>query len=524
MLLAACSKRSVQACSLLLAAFSLFFLLRSSHYGSVPLPTSRWIDKPSYVPLADTHKANGQWQHLESAQQLWKAMKPILEKHTPSTRRSTAFTRSSGRIDGLLKRDASNSDSDLTLQDVVEVGNIHRDYVQACSNKIPSLVERSKNPTQGVVTIAGGSSFPALLVTLKMLRRTGSKLPLEVFVPKQDEIEPKVCEDVLPKMSARCIILADILGATQLYEYSVAKTQYKIYSILFSSFEDVFFLDVGSFALGEPTSFLNYSPFASQGLVTWPGEGHRTISPVYHLIANQTAVPPDLSQQTDLGQLLVSKSKHSLTLLLAAYYNYHGPTFFYRLLSQNWSLDKEIDTLTPAAATLGFPYYQVKEAALPIGHNKKYSLDLYTYALLQHNPVLDYEKHTIDQNKQVLRSFIHANASLFDPKTILDHRADGDIEFDVTKNWDGKEVPIFKDPAETVVWIPDAERWIWEAVKAVACDFEHNLEQWKGEKMICVRIRNYWTMRFQAEDRKMGVGKVNVKAGKGGKSGKRRRA
>ena len=125
--------------------------------------------------------------------------------------------------------------------------------------------------TRGIVTTAGGSYLPVALVSIRLLRETGSFLPVEVFLSQWSEWDPVICDTILPNLNAKCIVLQEIFD----YEKSTRGTtlatyQYKIMAMVFSSFEDILFLDSDAFALHPPNDLFDSEPFESTGLVLWP--------------------------------------------------------------------------------------------------------------------------------------------------------------------------------------------------------------------------------------------------------------
>lgn len=67
--------------------------------------------------------------------------------------------------------------------------------------------------TRGIVTTAGGKYLPVAVVSVRMLRETNCKLPVEVFLGTQNEWDSEICDDVFPVLNARCVVLADTFGA-----------------------------------------------------------------------------------------------------------------------------------------------------------------------------------------------------------------------------------------------------------------------------------------------------------------------
>jgi len=104
-----------------------------------------------------------------------------------------------------------------------------------------------------------------------MLRRTGSTLPVDVFLATPDEAEGEICETVMPKLGARCRILSELLDLADgglPRRLNVTHFQLKVFAILMSEFDDVFWMDADQMPLEDPRKFLKAEPFRSAGLVT----------------------------------------------------------------------------------------------------------------------------------------------------------------------------------------------------------------------------------------------------------------
>ena len=65
---------------------------------------------------------------------------------------------------------------------------------------------------RGVVMVGGGEFYGPAIISIKMLRDTGSNLPVEVFVANWHEYEPYLCEEYLPTLNAKCLVLDDFLA------------------------------------------------------------------------------------------------------------------------------------------------------------------------------------------------------------------------------------------------------------------------------------------------------------------------
>lgn len=115
--------------------------------------------------------------------------------------------------------------------------------------------------TRGIVTVAGGRFTGALLVSLRMLRRTNSTLPVEVFMPNPEDYNEHTCEVVLPSLNARCVMIPKYEDLT------ISKYQYKIFAVLLSKFEDVLFLDADNFPIVDPVEWFGAPVFKQNGYV-----------------------------------------------------------------------------------------------------------------------------------------------------------------------------------------------------------------------------------------------------------------
>lgn len=168
-----------------------------------------------------------------------------------------------------LKKGAKDSPDLIKIprKDVDELRETHKKYVA----HLPELAFQLPyaQGTKGIVTIAAGESMPMLVVSLKMLRRTGSKLPVNVFMRSSEDYEQDLCGRILPSLNATCLVLEQVLGDL-LEHVEVGLGLLKILAILFAPFEDIFWIDAGCFALEQLEESLNGEPFMSSGLVSWP--------------------------------------------------------------------------------------------------------------------------------------------------------------------------------------------------------------------------------------------------------------
>ncbi|KAA8564812.1 hypothetical protein EYC84_010583 [Monilinia fructicola] len=364
--------------------------------------------------------------------------------------------------------------------------------------------------SRGIITVGGGPYTPALLVSIRMLRRTNCTLPIEVFVPDPSDYDPYSCDIVLRSLNAKCIILPQFENTT------IARYQYKSVALLFTTFEDTLFLDADNFPVVDPTSWFDSQAYKTTGMITWPDFWANTASPIYYRLINQT-IPSVKSQHasTEAGSILISRSKHNRTLLLAFYYNLFGPGFYYELLAQNGiggEGDKE--TWVAAANALGASYYQVRErnhALLTLEGSKEEELDQ-IISMVQYDFVKDWELSMTSvtkegsmelevpliptsrnrQDAQIV--FLHCNRVKMNPSEVL---ARLDDFHGRQRMWGsrGKTVERFGR---------DIEAEVWEEVIEVACRYGETLVGVDDKERVCEDLRRFWwhvLMEEELEDR-----------------------
>ena len=380
--------------------------------------------------------------------------------------------------------------------DVEKMRKAHSDLVHRLNTNPPKMVYTPG--TRGIVSTAGGSYLPILVISLRMLRRTGAKLPMEVFLADKTEYESYICETVLPGLNAKCVILSDILDAVP-KAATITHYQYKVVAMLFSSFEELLFLDSDAFPIREPMELFAAEPFASHGMVLWPDYWASTASPLFYRITSQPIPSMTLRQSSETGEILISKKQHQRTLLLATYYNYYGPEVYYALLSQGSPGEGDKETFLAAAGVFNESVYQVSEQVRAIGHFTPEG-DLAGSAMVQYDPV---EDHRLTQqglwrvkNQSVAEApepfFVHANFPRFNPATIFG-------KLDVIKDADGNYQRAWTDGKATIKNFGyDVERGFWEEITWVACELQDKFADWAGKHGICEHAKDYSKSVFGA--------------------------
>ncbi|KAI9666757.1 MAG: hypothetical protein M1831_001532 [Alyxoria varia] len=213
---------------------------------------------------------------------------------------------------------------------------------------------------RGVVMLAGGKYSEYAATSLNILRLVGSSLPVEVWVGDESEELDGWCDELAQQRMA-CRRLSDYVDMKH-FEHPY---QWKIFTILFSGFEDVLFLDADAFPLVDPEPIFDSEVYLKNGAIIWPDYWGNTESSWTPFITRNESRATELPEgkSAESGQLFWNKKMHwklstvIMPLLLATYYNYHGPHFYYSLLNSGWAGWGDKDTFSTALRALSHPFH-----------------------------------------------------------------------------------------------------------------------------------------------------------------------
>lgn len=281
--------------------------------------------------------------------------------------------------------------------------------------------------SNGIVYVGGGKYSWFALLSIKHLRNIGSKLPVEVYIPFEDEYEKEFCEVTLPKLNAKCLKMYEILDLEVIKKsnFEIKGFMLKSLAILLSNFENILLLDADNVPYLNPDILFVTEPFLSYGLVVWPDYWERTTHPAFYEIQGIDLFEENLNKKdpktkkikytskdqikndvplhdlektipnpsTESGQLLISKKTHSDVILLSLYYNIYGPNYYYHLLTQWAPGQGDKDTFLAAANLLNSKYYQIKTSVKAIGYHHVKNDEFRGTAQGQYSPIDEYNFH-----------------------------------------------------------------------------------------------------------------------------------
>lgn len=420
----------------------------------------------------------------------WRSFEPLLTNNPPNCTPPTSLGKAGMQAFVPSKELIRPKLLEMPQKSVEKMRNAHTKFVEGMSGNLSELAFIPGS--EGLVSAAGGDYLPVFVISLRMLRRTGTTLPVEVFMADHEEYEENICEVVLPTLNARCVILSDILESAQ---RSVRLTgyQFKVFAMIFSSFESILFLDADSFPVQNPEPLFTSQLFQEHGFITWPDFWASSASTYFYEVTGQNVPLMADRASTEAGQILLSKKTHRRSLLLAAYYNYYGPTHYYPLLSQGSAGEGDKETFLSAASVLSESFYATSEPVKPIGHVNKDG-GIAASAMVQYDPIQDYDLtqkglwRVKDPSvaEQPRPFFVHAHHPKFNPATIFDAGSP-------TKDASGNDQPVWTEEKITIEsFHVKLERVFWEEIKWTACELEGEFKTWREKKNICENVTSYW--------------------------------
>lgn len=333
--------------------------------------------------------------------------------------------------------------------------------------------ETKKNIEGRGIVIVGGDRFSWLaLLNIHQLRKTGSQLPVEVYIPLKKEYDSAFCQDILPQLNAKCVLGFKEFPQNQIRKYfHLNKFEHKIMAILSSSFEDVLLLDADNVVVNKPDKLFEWDTYKDKQLILWPDCWVRTTNPflfeLFHIDVDFSNVkgnnydfhslPGSIpNPSTESGMLLVNKRSKVSTLLLSLYLNLYGYDYYYPLIAQGGAGQGDKDTYMIASYALKQSVYQVKQNVRFLG--RFYNGNFYSSGLGQCNPVTEKEMTAAFQNSFTECDdylFIHLSNPKLYPEEITENMMTSDKQH--FAQFDGLNVQY------------DFELQLWEIMSQLLC-------------------------------------------------------
>ena len=291
---------------------------------------------------------------------------------------------------------------------------------------------------RGIVMTGGGAKYTVTsYLAVSMLRRAGCALPVEMWcfqeelptaemeaafralgvtIRSLDELQARLdadsdsdsdsdSESALPgepQDGASSAVLHD--GADG-FGYVM-----KAVVLLFSSFEEILYLDTDNIVVRDPSDLFESGGYARTGMLLWPDYWPQSVAPDFYAIAAEAS---PLEGTVETGQMVVDKRRCWAALQLALFLNLQG-SLYYNLLTNYLGVgDKE--TFPAAMSMLRQPYAVVPYPTGSAGRRVKPMIEGHAHALasicmVQHHP------------ETGLPLFFHNNLAKFDMDVPSDFR------------------------------------------------------------------------------------------------------
>ncbi|TID31130.1 hypothetical protein CANINC_000282 [Pichia inconspicua] len=404
--------------------------------------------------------------------------------------------------------------------DIAELKLKHESFLSHLPRNLPNDIYTKDS--SGVVYVGGNQFTWLALISIMNLRYLGSKLPVEILIPKFEEYELKICSEILPLYDAKCIYLPKLVGENIANTYNFKGYQYKSLALALSSFENVLLLDADNTPLVNPDYLFDSEPFIGSGLILWPDFWKRTTHPSYYKIIN---FPIDSSKRRDYGyveygekfepvtpegtillhqlentlpdpssesgQLLINKREHIQTILLAIYYNSLGPKYYYPLLSQGAAGEGDKETFIAAAHALRKEYYTVKKHVAALGRFRHG--EFFGSAMGQYNPKEDwellekYKGQNIEVDEKPHFAFLHANFPKLDPWSMM-------IDDIIIEKSNAQRNRLFGENFIDEIGY-DFELETWKNMEKLLCEdkleFANFVNKDVSSETVCAEVRNH---------------------------------
>ena len=161
---------------------------------------------------------------------------------------------------------------------------------------------------RGIVTLAGGRYSEFAAIALGMLREVGSILPVEVWIKDRSEENRNWCDEIT-KEGMVCRRLSDYMDLSAV----PLPYQWKAFVMLFSSFEEILFLDADSMPIKKPDAVFDSKVYRDTGAILWPDYWKHTGSPwLPYAIGISDGASEMLQDERSVesGQIVWNKHRH----------------------------------------------------------------------------------------------------------------------------------------------------------------------------------------------------------------------
>lgn len=221
---------------------------------------------------------------------------------------------------------------------------------------------------RGIVMCAGGLSyFTCCWVAIKALRRSGCRLPVELWYAGNE-----MSEEAMNALKPLGVEFRNFFNYPEAPSYG---WRLKPFAILNSRFKEILSLDADNVCVKDPSALFETEEYREYGAIFWP-DYWRTPkeNPIWEIVESTDF---ELKEQ-ESGQIILNKEKCWKELLLCQYFNKHSDIYYHLLLG-----DK--DTFKFAWLALKTPFHMIRTELASGGYTDSGSGEFLGITMVQHN-------------------------------------------------------------------------------------------------------------------------------------------
>lgn len=200
--------------------------------------------------------------------------------------------------------------------------------VRGALGRFVSTLRESSTPFlgRGIVLCGGGPRyFTNAWVCIHRLRQLKCTLPIELWHLGPSELDDEM-QKLVSSLGVKCIDALPV-AKRQKIRY-LGGWECKPLAILYSSFQEVLYLDADNIAVQNPEYLFESKPYLKTGAMFWADEGREErANPVWRACGLKRPDGPEFES----GQILVDKQRCWKALRLALWFN-ENSAFFYQYL------------------------------------------------------------------------------------------------------------------------------------------------------------------------------------------------
>lgn len=183
---------------------------------------------------------------------------------------------------------------------------------------------------QGIVITGGGKYFVSAYVTIRVLRKVGCDLPIELWC-LDGEMDDEMISLVAPFGVTVHNAQEHARDSGYFIEHWWKGWQLKAYALRHSSFAEVLMLDADSYPARDPSFLFEWKGYIDTGAIFWPDVGTEAQRPFEQNRRDAFGVPTFTEIQAESGQLVMNKVRNWREVNLALHYNQMA-SYSYRII------------------------------------------------------------------------------------------------------------------------------------------------------------------------------------------------